>query len=245
MDMSAPKVAIVVALEREVSPIIKRWRSEEREYDGRRFRFFENDRAVVVCGGIGKQAARRATEAIVSWYKPTAVISAGFAGALHSELKVGMPVRVRKLIDAADGSSYDLEGGTFTLISTSEVAGAGQKEKLARAYGAQAVDMEAAAVALGAQKHGVQFLAYKAISDEVDFELPAMQRFITHDGRFQTARFAAFGMLRPWLWPKLIQLARNSAKATKTLCEWLDQYNHPAEKLENPATGLHPILRVR
>jgi adenosylhomocysteine nucleosidase len=245
MDMSAPKVAIVVALEREVSPIIERWRSEEREYDGRKFRFFENDRAVVVSGGIGKEAARRATEAVVSLYKPTTVISAGFAGALDSELKVGMPVPVRKVIDASDGSSYDLEGGTFTLISTSEVAGAGQKEKLAKAYGAHAVDMEAAAVASGAQQHGVQFLAYKAISDEVDFEFPAMQRFIKGDGRFQTARFAAFAVIRPWLWPKLVQLARNSARATKTLCDWLDQYNHPAEKLENPATGLHPILRVR
>jgi adenosylhomocysteine nucleosidase len=243
--MSAPKVAIVVALEREVSPIIKCWRSGEREYDGRKFRFFENDRAVVVCGGIGKEAARRATEAVVSLYKPTAVISAGFAGALDSKLKVGMPVPVRKVIDASDGSSCDLEGGTFTLISTSEVAGASQKEKLAQAYGAQAVDMEAAAVARGAQKHGVQFLVFKAISDEVDFDFPAMQRFITHEGRFQTTRFAVFAVLRPWLWPKLIHIARNGAKATKTLSDWLDQYNHPAEKLENPATGLHPILRVR
>ncbi len=92
---------------------------------------------------------------------------------------------VRKLIDAADGSSYDFESGSFTLITASEVAGAGQKEKLAKAYGAHAVDMEAAAVARGAQKHGVQFMAFKAISDEVDFEIPAMQQFIKHDGRFR------------------------------------------------------------
>jgi adenosylhomocysteine nucleosidase len=243
--MSPRKVAIVAAMEREVSPIIKRWRSVEREHDSRRFRFFENERAVVVCGGIGKEAARRATEAVVCLYKPTAVISAGFAGALDFKLKIGMPVPVRKLIDAADGSSYDFESGSFTLITASEVAGTGQKEKLAKAYVAHAVDMEASAVARGAQKHGVQFLAFKAISDEVDFEFPAMQQFITHDGRFQTARFAVFAVLRPWLWLKLIRLARNSAKATKTLCDWLDQYNHPAEKLENPATGLHPILRVR
>src|SRR4030088_928483 len=129
MDMSPRKVAIVAAMEREVSPIIKRWRSVEREHDSRRFRFFENDRAVVVCGGIGKEAARRAPEAVVCLYKPTAVISAGFAGALDFKLKIGMPVPVRKLIDGADGSSYDFESGSFTLITASEVAGAGQKEK--------------------------------------------------------------------------------------------------------------------
>jgi nucleoside phosphorylase len=245
MDMSPRRVAIVAALEREVWPIVKHWRSVEREHDGREFKFFENDRAVMVCGGIGKDAARRATEAIIFFYKPAAVISAGFAGALDSELKVGMPVPVRKVIDAADGSSYHFDSGNFTLITATEVAGVGQKEKLANAYAAHVVDMEAAAVARGAQKHGVQFLAFKAISDELDFEFPSMQRFITHSGRFQTARFAAFAMLRPWLWPKLFQLARSSAKATKTLCGWLDQYNHPAEKLENPATGLHPILRAR
>jgi adenosylhomocysteine nucleosidase len=241
--MSAPKIAIVAALEREVSPIIKHWRSEEREHDGRKFKFFENHRAVLVCGGIGKDAARRATEAVIFLYQPTAVISAGFAGALDPTLKAGVAVSVRKIIDAADGSSQNFDGPGLTLITTSEVAGVGQKEKLARAYAGHAVDMEAAAVARGAQQHGVRFQAFKAISDELDFEFPALQDFITYDGRFRAVRFAAFALLRPWLWPKLMQLARNSRKATRTLCDWLDQYNHPAEKLENPAAGMHPIAR--
>jgi adenosylhomocysteine nucleosidase len=242
--MSAPKIAIVAALEREVSPIIKHWRSEEREHDGRKFKFFENHRAVLVCGGIGKEAARRATEAVIFLYQPMTVISAGFAGALDPQLKAGVAVPVRKIIDAADGSSQDFDGPGLTLITASAVAGAGQKEKLAKAYPGHAVDMEAAAVARGAQQHGVRFQAFKAISDELDFEFPAVQDFITHDGGFQAARFAVFALLRPWLWPKLIQLARNSGKATKTLCDWLDQYNHAAaEKLESPAAGMHPIAR--
>ncbi|HZR55953.1 MAG TPA: phosphorylase [Terriglobales bacterium] len=243
--MSVPRVSIVAALEREVWPIVKHWRAIEREHDGGKFKFFENDRAVVICGGIGKEAARRATEAIICLYEPVAVISVGFAGALDSKLKVGVPVPVRKVIDAADGSRYEFEDGSFTLVTSSDVAGTVQKEKIGKAYGAHAVDMEAAAVAKGAQKHGIPFLTFKAISDEMDFEFPSMQRFITYSGRFQTARFAVFATFRPWLWPKLFQLARNSAKATKTLCGWLDQYNHPVEKLENSTPGLHPILRVR
>jgi adenosylhomocysteine nucleosidase len=242
--MSAPKIAIVAALEREESPIIKHWRSQEREHNGRKFKFFENHRAVLVCAGIGKEAARRATEAVIALYQPMAVISAGFAGALDPRLKAGVAVSVRKIIDAADGSSQDLDGPGLTLITASEVAGAGQKEKLAKAYAAHAVDMEASAVARGAQQHGVRFQAFKAISDELDFEFPAVQDFITHDGGFQTARFALFALLRPWLWPKLIQLAGNSEKASKTLCDWLEQYNHAAaQNWESPAAGMHPKAR--
>jgi adenosylhomocysteine nucleosidase len=241
----ARDVAIVAALEREVSPIIKRWVLEEREHNGRKFKFFENDRAVLVCGGIGPQAARLATEAVISLYRPGIVISAGFAGALVPNLKVGMALPVKTVIDAADGSTYDFEGGSFVLLTVNEVAGTGQKEKLAQAHAAHAVDMEAAAVARCAQQYGVRFLAFKAVSDEQDFELPSMHRFITHHGRIRTFRFAAFAVFRPWLWRELMQLARNSAKATKTLCDWLDQYNHAAEKLENSKPGLHPIFRVR
>jgi adenosylhomocysteine nucleosidase len=239
--MSPPKVAIVAALEREVRPVIKHWRSEERQHDGRRFRFFENDRAVVICGGIGREAARRATEAVIKLYEPTAIISVGFAGALNSKLKVGAPVRVKKVIDATDGSSHDSGSEGLVLITTSEVAGVAQKTKMAKAYSADAIDMEAAAVARGAQQLGLPFTAFKAISDEVNFEMPSMQGFVTSDGRFQTFRFTAFAAMRPWLWPDLIHLARNSARATKTLCEWLDRYNHPAEKLQSSGPELHPI----
>ena len=57
------RIAIVAALEREVRPLVKQWRMTEKQHDQRRFQFFENDRAVLVCGGIGGEAARRATEA--------------------------------------------------------------------------------------------------------------------------------------------------------------------------------------
>src|SRR6476660_7296010 len=82
-----PEVAIVAALEREVRPLVREWKVAEREHAGRKFRFFESDRAVVVCGGVGPEAARRATEAAISLYRPARVISAGFAGALIEGLR--------------------------------------------------------------------------------------------------------------------------------------------------------------
>ena len=83
------KIAIVAALHREVSGLIKDWQSVSRQYEGRDFRFSESDRLVLVCGGIGVEAARRATEAIIALYQPGLIVSTGFAGALVAGLKVG------------------------------------------------------------------------------------------------------------------------------------------------------------
>ena len=147
------KIAIVAALEREVRPLIKQWRPVERTYDGRNYKFFENERAVLVCGGIGQEAARRATEAIISLYAPVLVQSAGFAGALDSTLKVGTVLTPICVIDAKDGSRIEAGVGYWVLVSVDQPAGVKQKAKLAEAYWAHAVDMEAAAVARGAQAH--------------------------------------------------------------------------------------------
>jgi adenosylhomocysteine nucleosidase len=237
------KVALVAAMEREVRPLIKRWRAVEREHDGRQYRFFENGRAVLVCGGIGPEAARRATEAIISLYAPVLVQSVGFAGALDSTLAVGTVLTPICVIDAKDGSRIEAGVGHWVVVSVAETASVEQKAKLAQAYWAHAVDMESAAVAHGAQAHDITFVGLKAISDEAGFEMPALDPFITRDGTFRTLPFVAFVVLRPWLWLRVIRLARNSEKAAKALCEWLEEYNHDAEDLVDSAPGLHPISR--
>ena len=215
------RVVIVAALEREVRPLLKHWRASEREHAGRRFRFFEKDDAVLVCGGIGAEAARRAAEAAIALYSPAVVYSAGFAGALDPELGVGDLVHPARVINAADGSSVNLVDGKGVLVSFGAVASPEQKAKLREAFGAQAVDMEASAVARAAEAGGVDFAVVKAISDESDFRFPSLERFVDSDGRFLEARFALFAALRPWLWPQVIRLASNSKRASRALCEWL------------------------
>jgi len=103
-------------------------------------------------------------------------------------------------------------------VTAAAVADREQKTRLAKIYGAVAVDMEAAAVAQAAEAHGVGFGAVKAISDAADSSLPAMDRFIAADGTFRVAVFAAYVALRPWLWGTTMALARNAAKATQALC---------------------------
>lgn len=220
------RVAIVAALEREVKPLVKHWRVSEKEHGGRRFRFFEKDDVVLICGGIGAQAARRAAEAVIAVYAPTIVYSVGFAGALAPGMKAGDVVQPAQVIDAGDGSRVKLSGGKGTLVSFASVATPAQKAKLKESFGAELVDMEAAAVARAAQARDVDFAAVKAISDEFDFEFPAMERFVDSHGGFQQARFAAYAALRPWLWLKVRRLAINSNLGSRALCEWLANSLH-------------------
>ena len=221
--MVMPRIAIVAALEREVRPLIKHWRANDREYSGRRFRFYENGDAVAVCAGIGPEAARRATEAILASYESAIVYSVGYAGALDPSLKVAEVVRPARVINTKDGSSVQIDGGNGVLVSHDIVATTGQKSKLRDAYGAQAVDMEAAGVARAAEGRGVPFQAMKVISDEVGFELPETGRFISADGHFRELGFALFVAVRPWLWFRVLQLARNSVRAAGSLCAELQK----------------------
>jgi adenosylhomocysteine nucleosidase len=218
-----PKIAIVAALEREVRPLVKHWRVSDAEHAGRSFRFFENDRAVLVCGGIGPEAARRAAESVIVRYTPDAVYSVGYAGALDPNLTVGHLISPGRVLNASDGSSVAIAGGDGILVSYSQVANPGQKSKLRESYSAQAVDMEAAAVARAAEARGREFRVLKVISDEANFDFPSTERFVDSEGRFQEMRFALFAAVRPWLWPGVIRLSRNSNRASKALCARLEQ----------------------
>jgi adenosylhomocysteine nucleosidase len=230
---------MVAALEREVSPLTRGWRRVEQPYEGRSFVFSERAQMVVVCGGIGLEAARRAAEAVIALYRPTILQSVGFAGALQAGLHVGDIFVPAVVVDARDGSRIEIaaEHGQAqgTLVTFMAVAGAQQKLNLAQAYQAQAVDMEAAAIAAAARAHGIEFAATKVISDELAFEIPGMEtgRFIDPHGHFKTASFTFYVTLRPWLWGRVARLARNSRKAAKSLSAHLERiHRQPHEMVE-------------
>ena len=189
-----------------------------------RYRLFENENAAVICGGMGEGPARRATATVIREFAPSRVLSVGFAGALDETLSVGDVFEPRIVINAKDGSRTDTGAGEKTLLSSSFVAGTGQKGKLRAAYNASAVDMEAAAVAQGAHAAGIQFGAIKAISDNADSEIPAMGEFIGDNGEFYSTRFVLYVTARPRLWGITLGLARNSRKASRALCAAIEKY---------------------
>lgn len=218
------RIAIIAAMEREVRPLIRGWKVRVIEHGGRRYRLFEDGEAALICGGIGAEAARRATEAIIQEVHPVLVVSAGFAGALDDSLRVGDVLQPRTVINAADGAQTDVGSGEGILVSSASVAGREQKSRLAKAYGASVVDMEAASVAQGAQAREVDFGALKAVSDVLDFNMPEIDGFVADDGGFRSVKFACHVALRPWLWRTTIALALHSSKASRGLCRAIADY---------------------
>ena len=223
------RIAIVAAMKKEIAPLVRGWSARKIVHEGRTFEIFETGdaggyRAIAICGGIGAEAARRAAEAVVREAEPARVVSVGFAGALDSKMKIGDVIEARVVVNASDGSRTDTGSGQGTLLSCWAVADRDQKKRLAAAYRADAVDMEAAAVAQAAQAHGLEFAALKAISDAVDFSMPPVHRFVSGDGRFRSASFALHVAVRPWLWKRTITLARNSERAIRALCVAIVKY---------------------
>lgn len=236
--MQNVRLAIIAALDREIQPLVRGWQRTDAGY--------RQDDTLVVAGGIGYEAARRAAQAVVKEFRPQMLVSAGFAGALIGTLKVGNVLLPNVIIDGRNGMEYRCnfgEGilGGGILVSAAQIAGAESgdgesKRELAEKFHALAVDMEAAGVAGVAQEEGIGFRCVKAISDEADFPMPPMNRFINPEGRFNVSGFAAWAVVRPAVWSPVIALARNSSRASRALCAWLQ---------EKSAGGIQPAQVVR
>ena len=203
-------VAIVTAMRMELAPLLRGKRTQQ--VDG--VELFEMDSAVVTLSGIGKSAARRATEAVIRHVQPELLVSAGIAGAVSPKLKAGDVVWAREVVDAETGVRYRTRGGDWLLVTAQAVAGPAEKREFLQRYGADVVDMESAAVASVALDHGLEFAVVKAISEEADFVMPPLARFIGESGRFATGRFMGYVALRPQLWPIVSKLRANSRVAS-------------------------------
>ena len=150
---------------------------------------FRAAECVVAIGGIGEKFAHHAAEVAIRYAQPKRLISAGIAGAVSPELKVGDVGQIREVVHAASGTSYKAASGDWILATTQHVSNAALKQELLIRHGADVVDMEAAAVAQVAKAARVEVSAVKAISDEAAFVMPPMGRFIDENGRFSTPIF--------------------------------------------------------
>jgi len=210
----------------EVWPLIREWKKNPHPWQhqprvGHPQVFFENADAVLLCGGIGHEAGKRAAEAVIEHAKPSLLIATGLAGGLKPEWTLGRTMVAAEVMDEATGRRFKTAYGEGTVVSSREIARVDKKRELASRFGADLVDMEAAAVAEIAQGHGLPFLAVKAVSDEMDFELPPLQGFVDAEGRFQGVRFGFWAAWHPRWWPAIAQLKKRSDLAAGALAEKL------------------------
>jgi adenosylhomocysteine nucleosidase len=210
--------AIIAALPRELERLVRGW--ERRELPGKVF-VYTSGSAVAACAGMGGARVALAVEAAMKAGPVTALLSVGLAGACDPALRVGDLVRAGEVIDSGTGERYSNSQFRQVLVTTPAIASVAEKRRLYSAYGAAAVDMEAATVARIALGHGLDFQSIKVISDEADFEIDGLSKFATRDGQFREGAFAIYAAVRPYLWKKLIALAGNSGKALMSLTDGL------------------------
>jgi adenosylhomocysteine nucleosidase len=211
------RIAIIAAMAGELKPLVRGWTRESRHgVDLWRSRHGESE-WIAACAGVGVAAAKRAFEEIekdgaIDW-----VFSIGWAGALHEELTGGQACRVSGVIDARTGDRFSAAGQSaeLWLVTSDRVANQADKRQLAITYGAGLVDMEAAGIARQAAMRGIPFYCIKGVSDGFSDRLPDFNGFISANGRFQSAQFIFFAMLRPWHWPALIWMGQNSKKSAQ------------------------------
>lgn len=217
------RVAIIAAMPSELKPFVRGWPHSSRN----NVRFWaqrdSEEEWIAACAGAGQQAATRAFAAIEEGGPIDLVFSVGWVGALTPELAPGTAHNVAGVIDVRTGERFrcDAGAGELWLATSPKVADAAEKQRLAAAYGAGLVDMEAAGVAHLAAMRGIPFYCVKGISDGYTDKLPDFNRFIAENGQFKLALFILFALLRPWHWPALARMGENSRMAAQGIRESL------------------------
>jgi adenosylhomocysteine nucleosidase len=237
-------VGIVTAMATEVWPLIRSWERNPHPWQqqprvGHPLDCFVSQDAVVLCGGIGYEAGKRAAEAVIEYAKPDLLIATGLAGGLKPEWTLGRTMVAAEVMDEATGRRFRTAYGEGTVISSREIARAAKKRELAARFSADVVDMEGAAVAEVAEAHGLPFLAVKAVMDDLDFELPPLQEFVDAEGRFQHARFGLWAVWHPRWWLATAQLKMRTDRAAAALAGKLREVVAEAERT---ARGSRPAL---
>jgi adenosylhomocysteine nucleosidase len=219
------RVAIIAAMSGELRPFVHGWPHSTRGTVHFWAQRNEQEEWIAACAGAGLDAATRAFAGIEDGGPIDLVISIGWAGALTSDVAAGSAHNCAGVIDARTGERFhcDAGAGPLWLATSPKVADEPEKLRLATAYKAALVDMEAAAIARLAAMRGIPFYAIKGVSDPLDAELPDFNRFIDPNGQFQTPKFVLFALFRPWLWPALVQMGENSRKASQSIAERLQE----------------------
>lgn len=190
------------------------------------------DGAALCLGGMGPIAARHAAEMLID-AGATALAVFGVAGALSTHLRNGALFCPECVLDEEGHTYYtDLEwrirlqqrlatslpADGALLSVTSPLLTALAKVRAHQRYEALAVDMESAAVAAVAEKHGLPFLVLRAIVDECDDLIPeALNGSVDAWGRPRPLKLMAAFCRHPSLLGELPRLYSRMQRATQAL----------------------------
>jgi adenosylhomocysteine nucleosidase len=191
----------------------------------------EGRRIVLVESGAGRDAAAKATEALIQGHHPRWIISAGFAGGLDERVRQGDMLVADAIVDAENrelaidfkmASQPNMHVGRLLTVDR-VIRDPAEKRELAKRHAALAVDMESIGVADVCSREKVRFLSVRVIIDAVDRELPRdidlMVRKKSTAGRLGAAAGAIFR--RPASVKDMWQLKEDALVASDRLAKFL------------------------
>jgi adenosylhomocysteine nucleosidase len=181
-----------------------------------------------VANGAGAHHAAFGIDNALRTFRPEAIVSMGFCGALDPSLAIG-DIVVGTTVFAGD-RAFPAEPPVTSaphragpVRTADHVVGAAEEKKQLRATGAIAVEMEAAGVAQRAQKLGVPFFCIKSVTDLADETMANDFNVVLRpDGRFDTMKVLLLSFRHPWVrLPELFRLQRRCALASRSLGDFV------------------------
>ena len=179
----------------ELAPLLAE--RSARRVDG--VELFELPEALVAIGGIGESCAASRRRSGDREAQPELLVSAGMAGAMSPKLKVGRCWAERErwwMLPPASAIGHRRRGGAGDVLCGWPVM-QGKAATGGELRGIEWWTWKAPRWRKSRRQHGIRFAAVKAISDELDFAMPPLNRFVTPQGKFRdrqlSARMSRFG----------------------------------------------------
>lgn len=211
-----PRIAILAALPREIDPLIKKWPLRAHSV-AEGWTIAENDRAIAICAGMGRERVTYALELAKKRGPLRAIVSAGYAGALRPEISRSSIYWPSLIIDAATGEGFSCDGGRGTLVTADHVVNEDEKAQMAARWNADLVDMETATIARLSQLEEISFRSVRVVSDELVDRLPNFKGFVNRNGGIRQAAMALHLVVHPIGIPTAVRFAGRSRQASEKL----------------------------
>jgi nucleoside phosphorylase len=178
----------------------------------------------LVAEGVGVGRSGPAAEAGIEAFRPDALVSTGFCGALVPDLQIADILVATEVVtgDTRYPAAPIQSGRPYRLgvVRTSfRVAQTVEERRKLRATGADAVEMEASAVAECAHRHSLPFYCVKVVTDLAGETMANdFNRALREDGHFDTIVLLKGSLRNPFARvPELLRLRRRCARAAQAL----------------------------
>jgi nucleoside phosphorylase len=221
-------IAITFALPAESSGFVALVRNKRRAVSGDTEIIYGeiNQRPITTFHtGTGQKACQANIDNFLRIEHPDIWISSGFAGGVGEDLRVGdlflgENFSDRELLYAAQRVLADRNVRAAKLFTSATIVdSAAQRNEIAHAQGALAIDMETETIARACIARGIRMLSLRTISDSLHEPFPAPPHLLFDLKRQRTnaAKLILYFLKRPTHIVGFIRFANRIARARRTL----------------------------